>query len=206
MSIARSTARHLCAKPTSLARLRCSRPHSVIGARSTPWDAPVSLSSGLDRRGLWRAGPTGQFNEESRYRPSSPYSASKAGADHLARAWHRTYGLPVLVSNCSNNYGPYQFPEKLIPLMMLNASAGKQLPVYGQGLNIRDWLHVDDHVAALRRIVGAGSGRRDLSDRCACRGAQYRRCQHDLPFARRPQPDGAPHARLDHLRDRPAGA
>jgi dTDP-glucose 4,6-dehydratase len=101
-------------------------------------------------------GPTGQFNDESRYRPSSPYSASKAGADHLARAWHRTYGLPVLISNCSNNYGPYQFPEKLIPLMVLNGLAGKQLPVYGQGLNIRDWLHVDDHVAALRLIVAKG--------------------------------------------------
>jgi dTDP-glucose 4,6-dehydratase len=101
-------------------------------------------------------GPTGQFNDESRYCPSSPYSASKASADHLARAWHRTYGLPVLVSNCSNNYGPYQFPEKLIPLMVLNGLAGKRLPVYGQGLNIRDWLHVDDHVAALRRIVIQG--------------------------------------------------
>ncbi len=100
--------------------------------------------------------PAGQFSEVSPYRPNSPYSASKAGADHLARAWHRTYGLPILVSNCSNNYGPYQFPEKLIPLMVLNAIAGKPLPVYGQGSNIRDWLHVDDHVAALRRIVARG--------------------------------------------------
>ena len=101
-------------------------------------------------------GPTGSFSEASAYRPSSPYAASKAGADHLARAWHRTYALPVLVSNCSNNYGPYQFPEKLIPLTVLNALAGKPLPVYGQGANIRDWLHVDDHVAALRRIVAHG--------------------------------------------------
>jgi dTDP-glucose 4,6-dehydratase len=101
-------------------------------------------------------GPTGQFHDESRYQPSSPCSASKAAADHLARAWHRTYGLPVLISNCSNNFGPYQFPEKLIPLMVLNGLAGKQLPIYGQGLNIRDWLHVDDHVAALRLIVAKG--------------------------------------------------
>ncbi len=101
-------------------------------------------------------GATGLFREDSPYRPNSPYSASKAGADHLARAWHRTYGFPILVSNCSNNYGPYQFPEKLIPLVVLNALAGKPLPVYGAGANVRDWLHVDDHAAALRRIVEAG--------------------------------------------------
>jgi dTDP-glucose 4,6-dehydratase len=101
-------------------------------------------------------GTSGWFDETSRYRPNSPYSASKAGADHLVRAWHRTYGLPVVVSNCSNNYGPYQFPEKLIPLTVLNALAGKPLPVYGEGTNIRDWLHVDDHVAALRCIAEHG--------------------------------------------------
>ncbi len=101
-------------------------------------------------------GPSGLFSESSSYRPNSPYSASKAGADHLARAWQRTFGLPVLISNCSNNYGPYQFPEKLIPLMILNALSGKPLPVYGHGLNVRDWLHVDDHVAALKQIVAAG--------------------------------------------------
>jgi dTDP-glucose 4,6-dehydratase len=101
-------------------------------------------------------GATGSFTEGSPYRPSSPYAASKAAADHLARAWHRTYGLPLLLSNCSNNYGPYQFPEKLIPLMVLNAVAGKPLPVYGRGANIRDWLHVEDHAAALRRIMAAG--------------------------------------------------
>jgi dTDP-glucose 4,6-dehydratase len=96
------------------------------------------------------------FNERTSYRPSSPYSASKAGSDHLVRAWHRTYGLPVLVSNCSNNYGPYQFPEKLIPLMILNAIQGKPLPVYGDGAQIRDWLYVDDHVRALVAIVSDG--------------------------------------------------
>jgi dTDP-glucose 4,6-dehydratase len=94
-------------------------------------------------------GPTGLFTEETPYRPNSPYSASKAAADHLARAWCHTYKLPVVTTNCSNNYGPYQFPEKLIPLMIQNALAGKPLPVYGRGENVRDWLFVDDHAAAL---------------------------------------------------------
>lgn len=96
------------------------------------------------------------FTETTRYCPSSPYSASKASADHLVRAWHRTYGLPVVVSNCSNNYGPFQFPEKLVPLMILNALAGKPLPVYGDGLQVRDWLFVDDHVKALHSVLTKG--------------------------------------------------
>lgn len=96
------------------------------------------------------------FTEETAYAPSSPYSASKASSDHLVRAWHRTYGLPVLLTNCSNNYGPYQFPEKLIPLMILNALDGNPLPVYGKGENVRDWLYVEDHARALRRVLEAG--------------------------------------------------
>ncbi|MGH7046883.1 MAG: dTDP-glucose 4,6-dehydratase [Stellaceae bacterium] len=149
-------------------------------------------------------GPTGEFDDHSRYRPRSPYSASKAGADHLARAWHHTYGLPVLVSNCSNNYGPYQFPEKLIPLVVLNALAGKPLPIYGQGTNVRDWLYVEDHVAALRDIanrgrvgdtylIGARSTARNLDLVCAiCRLLDAQR------------PNGAPHARLiTYVADRP---
>jgi dTDP-glucose 4,6-dehydratase len=98
----------------------------------------------------------GLFTEETPYDPSSPYSASKASSDHLANAWQRTYGLPVLVSNCSNNYGPYHFPEKLIPLTILNALAGEQLPVYGKGENVRDWLYVEDHARALDMIVDQG--------------------------------------------------
>jgi len=98
----------------------------------------------------------GDFTEATPYRPNSPYSATKAGSDHLVRAWHRTYGLPVVVSNCSNNYGPYQFPEKLIPLMILNCMAGEPLPVYGTGNNERDWLHVHDHVAALLAVAERG--------------------------------------------------
>ncbi len=101
-------------------------------------------------------GAEGLFSETSPYEPSSPYSASKAGSDHLARAWQRTYGLPVLVTNCSNNYGPYQFPEKLLPVIILNALQGPELPVYGNGLNIRDWLYVHDHAAALRLVVEKG--------------------------------------------------
>ena len=99
---------------------------------------------------------TGQFDESSPYAPSSPYSATKAGSDHLVRAWARTYGLDVRISNCSNNYGPRQFPEKLIPLMLLNALEGKMLPVYGDGEQVRDWLHVSDHVRALRLIAEIG--------------------------------------------------
>lgn len=99
----------------------------------------------------------GYFDEHSSYNPSSPYSASKASADHLVRAWNRTYGLPTIITNCSNNYGPYQFPEKLIPLVILNALEGKPLPVYGQGMQVRDWLYVDDHARALYQVLTEGA-------------------------------------------------
>ncbi len=101
-------------------------------------------------------GETGLFSETTPYQPNSPYSASKAGSDHLVMAWFHTHGLPVVMTNCSNNYGPYQFPEKLIPLMIINAQSGKPLPVYGQGTNVRDWLHVDDHVRAMRTVLVHG--------------------------------------------------
>ena len=101
-------------------------------------------------------GDTGAFTEETPYAPSSPYSASKAASDHLVQAWHHTYGLPTLTTNCSNNYGPYQYPEKLIPLMILNALAGKALPIYGTGGNIRDWLYVEDHCRAIWHVVQHG--------------------------------------------------
>jgi dTDP-glucose 4,6-dehydratase len=118
-------------------------------------------------------GPTGLFTERTPYQPSSPYAASKAASDHLVRAWGRTYGLPILVTNCSNNYGPYQFPEKLIPLMILRAFKGEPLPVYGKGDNVRDWLHVEDHARALVTIferaepgstynIGCASERRNI--------------------------------------------
>jgi dTDP-glucose 4,6-dehydratase len=102
-------------------------------------------------------GRAGRFTEKTPYRPNSPYSASKAASDHLVRAYHKTYGLPVTISNCSNNYGPYQFPEKMIPLMVLNALEGKPLPVYGQGRNVRDWLFVNDHCKAVWKIMKEGT-------------------------------------------------
>ncbi|HTV47050.1 MAG TPA: dTDP-glucose 4,6-dehydratase [Phycisphaerae bacterium] len=129
------------------------------------WQAPLSA----DRRGSLRfmhvstdevygsLGPKDPaFSETTPYAPNSPYSASKAASDHLVRAYHHTYGLPTLITNCSNNYGPYQFPEKLIPLMILNALEGKPLPVYGDGLNVRDWLYVLDHCEALRKVLALG--------------------------------------------------
>ena len=102
-------------------------------------------------------GATGQFSETSPYAPNSPYSASKAASDHLVRAWHETYGLPVLITNCSNNYGPFHFPEKLIPVVILNALAGKAIPVYGLGANVRDWLFVEDHADALLAVLARGT-------------------------------------------------
>ena len=101
-------------------------------------------------------GKTGKFLETTSYDPSSPYSASKASSDHLARAWHRTFGFPVIITNCSNNYGPYQFPEKLIPLTIINSLTGKNLPVYGSGTNVRDWLYVRDHCEAIQIVVDKG--------------------------------------------------
>jgi len=101
--------------------------------------------------------PTGMFNETTPYDPRSPYSASKASSDHLVRAWHETFGLPIVLTNCSNNYGPFQFPEKLIPLVILNALMGKPIPIYGDGENIRDWLHVEDHADALLLVLEKGA-------------------------------------------------
>jgi dTDP-glucose 4,6-dehydratase len=151
-------------------------------------------------------GPTGCFTEETPYAPNSPYSASKAASDHLARAWHHTYGLPVVTTNCSNNYGPYQFPEKLIPLMIQNALTGKPLPVYGRGENIRDWLFVDDHARALIMAmekgvpgetynVGGGNERRNIDVvRAIC----------DLVNELAPNPSvGDRHALITYVTDRP---
>ncbi len=128
---------------------------------------------------------TPPFTETHPYEPNSPYSASKAASDHLVRAWHHTYGLPVLTTNCSNNYGPYHFPEKLIPLMIVNALAGKPLPVYGDGMQVRDWLYVKDHCSAIRRSAGPWQGRRDIQHRRLERKAEYRDRPHRLPTARR---------------------
>ncbi|WP_315925063.1 dTDP-glucose 4,6-dehydratase [Mesorhizobium sp. SP-1A] len=108
-------------------------------------------------------GPEGAFSEDTPYAPRSPYSASKAGSDHLVSAWHETYGLPTLISNCSNNYGPFQFPEKLIPVVILNALAGAPIPVYGKGENVRDWLYVEDHARALLHVLQQGQAGRSYN-------------------------------------------
>jgi dTDP-glucose 4,6-dehydratase len=148
---------------------------------------------------------TGYFTEESPYRPNSPYSASKAASDHLALAWHATYGLPVIVSNCSNNYGPCQFPEKLIPHIIIRAINGETLPVYGEGLNVRDWLFVEDHVAALLAVAAKGR----LGEKYNIGGHSERRnidvvqaiCRH--LDQRRPLPSGSYADRITFVKDRP---
>jgi len=149
-------------------------------------------------------GDTGLFSETTPYDPSSPYSASKAAADHLAMAWHRTYGLPVLISNCSNNYGPRQFPEKLIPHMIINALQERPLPIYGDGGNIRDWLYVEDHVRALRLILlqGRPGEKYNVGGRCERTNLEVVRsiCALMDEF----HPEQAPHDRLIRfVEDRP---
>ena len=146
------------------------------------------------------------FTEQHPYEPNSPYSASKAASDHLVRAWHHTHGLPVLTTNCSNNYGPLHFPEKLIPLMIVNALAGKALPVYGDGLQVRDWLYVSDHCSAIRRVLEAGrvgetynvGGWNEMPNIAIVHAV----CS--LLDELRPRQDGQPYsAQITHVKDRP---
>ena len=151
-------------------------------------------------------GATGLFTEETPYAPNSPYSASKAASDHFVRAYHHTYGLPVLTTNCSNNYGPYQFPEKLIPLMILNALAGKPLPVYGDGMQIRDWLYVEDHCRAILTVLDQGKlgetynigGHNEMAN------IQIVNTLCALLDELRPRPDGKPYTeQITYVTDRP---
>ena len=151
-------------------------------------------------------GDTGKFTETTPYAPNSPYSASKAASDHLVRAFHHTYGLPVLTTNCSNNYGPFQFPEKLIPLIIQKALAGEPLPVYGDGRNVRDWLFVQDHCRAIRRVLEAGR----VGETYNVGGDAERENIHvvrtlcALLDERRPRPDGrAREAQITYVKDRP---
>ncbi|MHA3916422.1 dTDP-glucose 4,6-dehydratase [Halovulum sp. GXIMD14793] len=149
-------------------------------------------------------GEEGRFSEVTPYAPNSPYAASKAASDHLVRAWAETYGLPVLITNCSNNYGPFQFPEKLIPVTILNALAGRPIPIYGTGANIRDWLHVEDHAAALLHVLKNGQPGRTYNI-----GADGERTNLDLvrtlcAILDEVRPDAAPHANLiTFVHDRP---
>ncbi|MAY32928.1 MAG: dTDP-glucose 4,6-dehydratase [Rhodovulum sp.] len=149
--------------------------------------------------------PTVKFTETTAYDPRSPYSASKASSDHLVRAWHETYGLPVLLTNCSNNYGPFHFPEKLIPVVILNALAGRDLPIYGDGSNIRDWLYVEDHADALLRVLEAGQVGRSYNV-----GGENERTNLDLVKTicaildeMRPKPAGSYADQITFVADRP---
>jgi dTDP-glucose 4,6-dehydratase len=147
-----------------------------------------------------------QFSESSPYKPSSPYSATKAASDHLASAWHHTYGLPVVLSNCSNNYGPYHFPEKLIPLVILNALEERNLPVYGKGENVRDWLYVEDHARALDRVASDGKPGETylIGGRAERTNLQVVEAICDLLDERRPRSNGEPYRNLiSFVTDRP---
>ena len=150
-------------------------------------------------------GPTGQFTEATPYDPRSPYSASKAASDHLVRAWGETYGLPVVLSNCSNNYGPFHFPEKLVPVIILNALAGRPLPIYGDGSNVRDWLYVEDHADALLLVLAQGAVGRSYNI-----GGGNERSNLELVRmlcaildARRPKPQGSYADQIEFVTDRP---
>jgi dTDP-glucose 4,6-dehydratase len=151
-------------------------------------------------------GPSGHFTESTAYHPNSPYSASKAASDHFARAWFHTYGFPVITTNCSNNYGPYQFPEKLIPLVTLNALASTPLPVYGRGENVRDWLFVNDHVDALLAVLGRGRPGETyaIGGRSERRNIDVVRAICELMDELRPRHDGQPTSSLiEFVEDRP---
>ncbi|MBS0212175.1 MAG: dTDP-glucose 4,6-dehydratase [Proteobacteria bacterium] len=151
-------------------------------------------------------GDTGAFTEETPYAPNSPYSASKAASDHLVRAFHHTYGLPVLTTNCSNNYGPFQFPEKLIPLVISKALAGQPLPIYGDGMNVRDWLFVKDHCAAIRRVLEAGrvGETYNVGGDAEQPNISVVKTICTLLDARRPLPEGRQHESLIiYVKDRP---
>lgn len=149
-------------------------------------------------------GPTGKFTEDTPYDPRSPYSASKASSDHLVRAWHETYGLPVVLTNCSNNYGPYHFPEKLIPVVILNALHGRPIPVYGQGVNVRDWLYVEDHADALLCVLEKGRLGRSYNIGGENEAKNIDIVRTICTLMDEMHPEGAPHDRLiTYVTDRP---
>ena len=182
--------------------------YTLLEAARAYWGGTprLPLPPHLDRRGLRHArGRRALFTEETPYAPNSPYSASKAASDHLVRAWHETYGLPVVLSNCSNNYGPFHFPEKLIPVVILNALAAKPIPVYGRGENVRDWLFVEDHATALLAVAAA----RRASARATTSAATPRRetstsSPRICALMDEMHPEGAPHAELiTYVTDRP---
>ncbi|MFS4436730.1 dTDP-glucose 4,6-dehydratase [Paracoccaceae bacterium GXU_MW_L88] len=149
-------------------------------------------------------GEEGQFTEDTPYAPNSPYSASKAASDHLVRAWHETYGLPVILTNCSNNYGPFHFPEKLIPVVILNALHGREIPVYGKGENVRDWLYVEDHADALLTVLDKGEVGRSYNIGGENEAKNIELVRMICAILDNLRPDGAPHDRLiTFVADRP---
>jgi len=151
-------------------------------------------------------GGKGKFTEKTPYNPSSPYSASKASSDHLVRAWHRTFGLPVLITNCSNNYGPYQFPEKLIPLLIINAVSDKQLPVYGKGKNIRDWIYVADHCEAIYEVLQNGEIGETyfIGGNCEKKNIEIVETICDILDEIKPNPNGKSYKdQITYVKDRP---
>lgn len=151
-------------------------------------------------------GDDGEFTEETPYAPNSPYSASKAASDHLVRAWHETFGLPVIMTNCSNNYGPYQFPEKLIPVLILNAKAGNKLPIYGKGENIRDWLYIEDHVSALYAVLTKGKigEKYNIGGNSELKNIDVAKAVCTILDELLPNSDHAPHENLiEFVKDRP---
>ena len=151
-------------------------------------------------------GETGKFREDTPYAPNSPYSASKAASDHLVRAFHHTYGLPVVTTNCSNNYGPYQFPEKLVPLIIARALAGEPLPIYGDGKNVRDWLYVGDHISAIRAVLEGGrvGETYNVGGDAEMQNIEVVHTICALLDARRPREDGQPRAsQITYVADRP---
>ena len=209
-STARSTARRRSCRPTSSARWRCWKPRATTGAslrRRRARRASASCTSPPTRSTARSATPASS-PKTTPYAPNSPYSASKAASDHLVRAFHHTYGLPVLTTNCSNNYGPYQFPEKLIPLIIANALAGEPLPVYGDGRNVRDWLYVGDHCAAIRaRARSAAASARPTTSAATPSARTSTSCSTicALLDERRPRADGQPReALITYVADRPA--
>ena len=209
MSTAPSTARKTSSRPTSSAPSACSKPCAPTGTslrRRRRRPPSASCTSPPTRSTARSAKDEPAFTETHRYEPNSPYSASKAASDHLVRAYHHTYGLPVLTTNCSNNYGPYQFPEKLIPLIILNALAGKPLPVYGDGQQIRDWLYVEDHCTRHPPRARSGPGRaRSTTSAAGTRSPTSTSSTPSAPCSTNcsPRADGKPYARPDHLRQGP---
>jgi dTDP-glucose 4,6-dehydratase len=185
--------------------------HALLEAALMHWDSLPEAKQGRFRflhvstdEVFGSLGETGAFSETTPYDPRSPYAASKAASDHLVSAWGHTFGLPVLISNCSNNYGPYQFPEKLIPVMILKALAGEPLPVYGDGRNVRDWLYVDDHAAALQLIVERGrvGETYNVGGRSERANLDVVRTILDLVDELAPE-RGAPRSQINFVQDRP---